>query len=38
MLLSEGIEQFIGDVLSHSVVSDSLHPCGLKLTRLLCPW
>ena len=23
---------------SHSVVSDSLRPCGLKPTRLLCPW
>ena len=21
-----------------SVVSDSLQPCGLQLTRLLCPW
>ena len=21
-----------------SVTSDSLWPCGLKLTRLLCPW
>ena len=25
-------------VLSHSVVSDSLKPHGLQLTRLLCPW
>ena len=25
-------------VLSHSVVSDSLCPHGLKSTRLLCPW
>ena len=23
---------------SHSVVSDSLRPCGLKPIRLLCPW
>ena len=25
-------------MLSASVVSDSLWPCGLELTRLLCPW
>ena len=25
-------------VLSHSVVSDSLQPHGLKSARLLCPW
>ena len=25
-------------VLSRSVVSDSLWPCGLEPTRLLCPW
>ena len=25
-------------VLSHSVMSDSLQPHGLKSTRLLCPW
>ena len=25
-------------VLSCSVVSDSLRPCGLQPTRLLCPW
>ena len=25
-------------ILSHSVVSDSLRPCGLWPTRLLCPW
>ena len=25
-------------VLSHSVVSDSLKPHGLQLTRLFCPW
>ena len=25
-------------VLSHSVMSDSLQPHGLKPTRLLCPW
>ena len=25
-------------VLSHSVMSDSLWPCGLQPTRLLCPW
>ena len=24
--------------ISYSVVSDSLHPCGLHLARLLCPW
>ena len=24
--------------VSHSVVSDSLRPHGLQLTRLLCPW
>ena len=24
--------------MCHSVLSDSLQPCGLKLTRLLCPW
>ena len=23
---------------THSVVSDSLWPCGLQTTRLLCPW
>ena len=27
-----------GAVLSHSVVSNSLRPHGLKSTRLLCPW
>ena len=26
------------DVLSFSVVSESLQPHGLELTRLLCPW
>ena len=26
------------DVLSHSVVSDSLQPHGLSPARLLCPW
>ena len=25
-------------VLTHSVMSDSLQPCGLQSTRLLCPW
>ena len=25
-------------VLSHSVMSDSLRPLGLKSTRLFCPW
>ena len=25
-------------VLSHSVMSDSLQPCGLKPAKLLCPW
>ena len=25
-------------VLSHSVMSNSLPPCGLQPTRLLCPW
>ena len=29
---------YICAVLSHSVVSDSLRPYGLQLTRLLCPW
>ena len=24
--------------VNHSVVSDSLRPHGLQLTRLLCPW
>ena len=24
--------------VSHSVVSDSLRPCGLEPSRLLCPW
>ena len=24
--------------VSHSVVSDSLRPCGLETARLLCPW
>ena len=23
---------------SHSVVANSLQPCGLQPTRLLCPW
>ena len=27
-----------GYMLSHSVMSDSLRPCGLQPTRLLCPW
>ena len=26
------------NVLSHSAVSDSVRPCGLQCTRLLCPW
>ena len=25
-------------VCAHSVMSDSLQPCGLKPARLLCPW
>ena len=25
-------------VLSHSVMPDSLQPCGLQPARLLCPW
>ena len=24
--------------VSHSIVSNSLQPCGLQPTRLLCPW
>ena len=27
-----------GETVSRSVVSDSLRPHGLQLTRLLCPW
>ena len=26
------------NVLSRSVVSDSVRPCGLEPTSLLCPW
>ena len=32
------IRVFSNDVLSHSVVSNSLWPHGLSPTRLLCPW
>ena len=30
--------QYESESVSHSVVSDSLRPHGLKLTRPLCPW
>ena len=33
-----GTDAKLGDVLSYSVMSDSLQPYGLYRSRLLCPW
>ena len=30
--------EFESECISHSVMSNSLQPSGLKPTRLLCPW
>ena len=37
--LRQGSWEILADgSVSHSVVSDSVRPYGLQLTRLLCPW